>query len=37
MIELTTPTSGTAHLQGTDIRADMDKIYAGIGVCPQHE
>ncbi|KAF7078902.1 hypothetical protein CFC21_083251 [Triticum aestivum] len=33
----TKPTSGTAYIEGMDIRLDMDKIYTGIGVCPQHD
>ncbi|XP_051194420.1 ABC transporter A family member 8 isoform X1 [Lolium perenne] len=33
----TKPTSGTAYIEGMDIRLDMDKIYSGIGVCPQHD
>jgi ABC-type Na+ transport system ATPase subunit NatA len=31
------PTSGTAYIEGLDIRLDMDRIYTGIGVCPQDE
>ncbi|KAF8390227.1 hypothetical protein HHK36_024752 [Tetracentron sinense] len=37
MIGLITPTSGTALVQGLDIRADMDRIYTSMGVCPQHD
>ncbi|XP_010256765.1 PREDICTED: ABC transporter A family member 7-like isoform X2 [Nelumbo nucifera] len=37
MIGLITPTSGTAFVQGLDIRTDMDKIYTSMGVCPQHD
>lgn len=33
----TKPTSGTAYIEGMDIQLDMDKIYTGIGVCPQHD
>ncbi|CAL5023198.1 unnamed protein product [Urochloa decumbens] len=33
----TKPTSGTAYINGMDIRLDMDKIYTGIGVCPQFD
>lgn len=33
----TKPTSGTAYIEGMDIRLDMEKIYTGIGVCPQHD
>ncbi|KAF3320383.1 ABC transporter A family member 7-like protein [Carex littledalei] len=31
------PTSGTAFVQGMDIRTDMDGIYTNMGVCPQHD
>ncbi|KAK3156341.1 hypothetical protein QOZ80_2AG0105930 [Eleusine coracana subsp. coracana] len=31
------PTSGTAYIDRMDIRLDMDKIYSGIGVCPQFD
>uniref|UniRef100_A0A6V7QQH1 ABC transporter domain-containing protein n=1 Tax=Ananas comosus var. bracteatus TaxID=296719 RepID=A0A6V7QQH1_ANACO len=31
------PTSGTAYIEGMDIRVDMNKIYTSIGVCPQHD
>ncbi|KAF9625404.1 hypothetical protein IFM89_022389 [Coptis chinensis] len=37
MIGLTTPTSGTAFIQGLDIRTDMNQIYTSMGVCPQHD
>ncbi|KAK7265779.1 hypothetical protein RJT34_33402 [Clitoria ternatea] len=37
MIGLTKPTSGTAFVQGQDIRTHMDGIYANMGVCPQHD
>ncbi|KAJ1384496.1 P-loop containing nucleoside triphosphate hydrolase, partial [Sesbania bispinosa] len=37
MIGLTKPTSGTAFVQGLDIRTDMDGIYTSMGVCPQHD
>ncbi|KAF3783031.1 ABC transporter A family member 7, partial [Nymphaea thermarum] len=37
MIGLVSPTSGTAYVQGLDIRKDMDKIYTSMGVCPQHD
>ncbi|CAN6243560.1 unnamed protein product [Urochloa humidicola] len=33
----TKPTSGTAYINGMDIRLDMDNIYTGIGVCPQFD
>ncbi|PVH65818.1 hypothetical protein PAHAL_1G084400 [Panicum hallii] len=33
----TKPTSGTAYINGMDIRLDMGKIYTGIGVCPQFD
>lgn len=37
MIGLLTPTSGTAYIQGLDIRRDMDQIYLCMGVCPQFD
>ncbi|KAL5816489.1 hypothetical protein ACOSQ3_024867 [Xanthoceras sorbifolium] len=37
MIGLTKPTSGTAFVQGLDIKTDMDSIYTSMGVCPQHD
>ncbi|CAN0901622.1 ABC transporter A family member 7 [Linum grandiflorum] len=37
MIGLTKPTSGTAYVQGLDIRTHMDYVYTNIGVCPQHD
>ncbi|KAL0920884.1 hypothetical protein M5K25_007899 [Dendrobium thyrsiflorum] len=37
MTGLLTPTSGTALVQGLDIRSNMDEIYASMGVCPQHD
>ncbi|KAK7317243.1 hypothetical protein RJT34_01302 [Clitoria ternatea] len=37
MIGLTKPTSGTAFVQGLDIKTDMDGIYTSMGVCPQHD
>ncbi|KAL2340803.1 hypothetical protein Fmac_008743 [Flemingia macrophylla] len=37
MIGLTKPTSGTAYVQGLDIRTHMDGIYSSMGVCPQHD
>ncbi|OVA13317.1 ABC transporter-like [Macleaya cordata] len=37
VIGLTTPTSGTAFIQGLDIHTDMDRIYSSMGVCPQHD
>ncbi|XP_068464668.1 ABC transporter A family member 7-like isoform X1 [Phaseolus vulgaris] len=37
MIGLTKPTSGTAFVQGLDIRTQMDGIYTTMGVCPQHD
>ncbi|KAK7292225.1 hypothetical protein RIF29_08001 [Crotalaria pallida] len=36
MIGLTKPTSGTAYVQGQDIRTQMNGIYTTMGVCPQH-
>jgi ABC-type multidrug transport system ATPase subunit len=29
--------SGTALVDGIDIREDMDSVYARMGVCPQHD
>ncbi len=29
--------SGTAIVEGSDIREDMDSVYARMGVCPQHD
>ncbi|KAH6797363.1 ABC2-like protein 6 [Perilla frutescens var. hirtella] len=37
MIGLITPTSGSAYVQGLDIRTDMNRIYTSMGVCPQHD
>ncbi|KAL8225644.1 hypothetical protein R6Q57_018201 [Mikania cordata] len=37
MIGLVKPSSGTAYVQGLDIRNNMDQIYANMGVCPQHD
>ncbi|XP_050255380.1 ABC transporter A family member 7-like [Quercus robur] len=37
MIGLTKPTSGTAYVQGMNIRTQMDGIYTSMGVCPQHD
>ncbi|KAK7281816.1 hypothetical protein RIF29_10113 [Crotalaria pallida] len=37
MIGLTKPTSGTAFVQGLDIRTHMHGIYTSMGVCPQHD
>ncbi|KAF3320351.1 ABC transporter A family member 7-like protein [Carex littledalei] len=37
MIGLIKSTSGTAYVQGMDIRTDMDGIYTNMGVCPQHD
>ncbi|CAL5202078.1 unnamed protein product [Lathyrus oleraceus] len=37
MIGLAKPTSGTAFVQGLDIRTDMNGIYTSMGVCPQHD
>ncbi|OAY47650.1 ABC transporter A family member 7 isoform X1 [Manihot esculenta] len=37
MIGLTKPTSGTAYVQGLDIRTHMEWIYTSMGVCPQHD
>ncbi|XP_008793496.2 ABC transporter A family member 7-like [Phoenix dactylifera] len=37
MIGFIKPTSGTAYVHGMDIQTDMEKIYTGLGVCPQHD
>ncbi|CAK9158688.1 unnamed protein product [Ilex paraguariensis] len=37
MIGLIKPSSGTAYVQGLDIKKHMDGIYANMGVCPQHD
>ncbi|KAF9214178.1 hypothetical protein BGZ59_004164 [Podila verticillata] len=34
---LYSPTAGTAHVAGADIRTNMSKVHAKIGVCPQHD
>lgn len=30
------PTSGTAYINGRDIRTDIDLIRSSMGMCPQH-
>lgn len=30
------PTSGTAYINGRDIRTDMDVIRSSLGMCPQY-
>jgi ABC-type Na+ transport system ATPase subunit NatA len=35
LIGFTPPSSGTATIEGLDVRADMNKIYTLMGVCPQ--
>ncbi|KAG6753016.1 hypothetical protein POTOM_043060 [Populus tomentosa] len=37
MIGLTTPSTGTAYVEGLDIRTQMDWVYTSMGVCPQHD
>lgn len=37
MIGFLKPTAGTAYIQGMNILTEMDRIYACMGVCPQHE
>ncbi|KAF9144893.1 hypothetical protein BGX30_011113 [Mortierella sp. GBA39] len=34
---LYSPTSGTAHVAGANIRTDISTVHARIGVCPQHD
>ncbi|XP_035270491.1 retinal-specific phospholipid-transporting ATPase ABCA4-like [Anguilla anguilla] len=36
LIGLFPPTSGTAYINGKDIRTDMDTIRQSLGMCPQH-
>ncbi|KAG9351082.1 hypothetical protein JZ751_024972, partial [Albula glossodonta] len=36
LIGLFPPTSGTAYINGKDIRTDMDAIRQSLGMCPQH-
>ena len=31
------PTSGTAIINGYDIRKDMEKVRENLGMCPQHD
>jgi hypothetical protein len=35
LVGFTPPTSGTATMEGLDVRTDMDRIYTLMGVCPQ--
>ncbi|XAR50076.1 Sulfate-transporting ATPase [Bertholletia excelsa] len=37
MIGLVKPSSGTAYVEGLDIRSQMDEVYTSMGVCPQHD
>ncbi|KAL3145247.1 hypothetical protein ABBQ32_000991 [Trebouxia sp. C0010 RCD-2024] len=37
LVGLMEPSSGTALIDGLDIRSDMPDIYAMMGVCPQHD
>ncbi|KAJ6888539.1 ABC transporter A family member 7-like [Populus alba x Populus x berolinensis] len=37
MIGLTAPSTGTAYVEGLDIRTQMDWVYTSMGVCPQHD
>ncbi|KAK9805638.1 hypothetical protein WJX72_009637 [[Myrmecia] bisecta] len=37
LVGLLEPTSGTARIEGCDIRSDMPAIYNMMGVCPQHD
>lgn len=30
------PTSGTAFIQGKDIRTDINSVRSSLGMCPQH-
>ena len=35
LVGFTPPSSGTATMEGLDVRTDMDRIYTLMGVCPQ--
>lgn len=37
LVGLMEPSTGTATVEGLDIRSDMADIYAMMGVCPQHD
>jgi ABC-type multidrug transport system ATPase subunit len=37
LVGFMSPSSGTAVVEGFDIRTDMDRIYTLMGVCPQHD
>ena len=37
LVGFTPPTSGTATIEGLDVRTDMNRIYSLMGVCPQHD
>lgn len=37
LVGFTPPTSGTATVEGLDVRTDMNRIYTLMGVCPQHD
>ncbi|KAL0019993.1 hypothetical protein WJX79_010913 [Trebouxia sp. C0005] len=37
LVGLMEPSSGTATVEGLDVRSDMADIYAMMGVCPQHD
>lgn len=34
---LITPTSGSALVNGFDIREEMDSVHSNLGICPQHD
>ena len=36
-VGLYTPTSGTATINGYDIKTNMDQIRQNLGICPQHD
>ena len=37
LVGFTPPTSGTATIEGLDVRTSMNRIYSLMGVCPQHD
>lgn len=37
LVGFTPPTSGTATIEGLDVRTEMNRIYSLMGVCPQHD
>ena len=37
MIGFFPPTSGTANVNGYDIRKDIANVHSSLGLCPQHD